>query len=102
MIFLGLKFVLCEGFMAPTITMMQRSAKPEHQGSIVAGYFFILTLGGFTSTAIMGQLINFFDATSNPEILGKLVFLMSGIGYLGAAPAYWMAGRHYKRLVGGK
>lgn len=51
--FLGLRFLFSEGFMAPTITMMQATCKPENQGSIVSAYLFFLTVSGCMSTIIL-------------------------------------------------
>lgn len=51
--FLGLRFLISEGFMAPTITMMQATVKPENQGSIVSAYLFFLTVSGCMSTIIL-------------------------------------------------
>lgn len=93
--FLGLKFLMTEGFMAPTITMMQRTVKPENQGNIVSAYLFFLTVAGCSSSVLIGYLANMFNAAANPHIFGKLVFAGSTFGYLGAIPCFWMAGKAY-------
>ena len=54
MVFLALRFLLCEGYMAPTISMMQQTVKPEEQGAIVSAYLCFLTLSGCASTVLLG------------------------------------------------
>jgi MFS family permease len=51
---LAFKFIISEGFMAPTITMMQSTVKPQEQGSIVSAYLFFLTVAGCLSTILTG------------------------------------------------
>ena len=91
----GLKFLISEGWMAPTVTMMQSTVKPEFQGGIVSAYLFFLTASGCASTLIMSKCANIFQANAFPHVYGKLIFFGSLIGYLGSIPCYWKAGKYY-------
>uniref|UniRef100_A0A7S3CTB9 Major facilitator superfamily (MFS) profile domain-containing protein n=1 Tax=Strombidium rassoulzadegani TaxID=1082188 RepID=A0A7S3CTB9_9SPIT len=93
--FLAVKFVASEGFMAPTITMMQRTVSPENQGTIVSAYLFFLTMAGCISTVLVGQLANVLGAASNPWIYGKIIYGISLIGYTFSIPCFWLAGKSY-------
>ena len=99
MAFLALEFMVSEGWMAPTMTMMQRTVKPKAQGSIVSAYLFFLTLGGMSSSILLGFLANLLKCKENPLMYGKLVFYGSVGGYLCSIPAFWMAGRSYKKYL---
>lgn len=52
--FLAIKFLLTEGYMAPTISMMQATEKPENQGNVVSAYLCFLTMAGCISSVILG------------------------------------------------
>lgn len=95
MALLAVKFLFSEGYMAPTLTMMQNTVKPDQQGSIVSAYLFFLTVAGCMSSVLIGQLANVFGAAANPFIYGKLIFAGSLVGYLGSIPAFWLAGKSY-------
>jgi MFS family permease len=93
---MGLKYLLAESWMSPAITMMQSTVKPEEQGSIVSAHLFFLTIVGCASTVTLGAVSNALGVASNPAIYGKLIFLWNIIGYLGAAPFFWIGGKKYK------
>lgn len=93
---LCLKFLLSEGYMAPAISMLQRTTDKENQGSIVSVQLFFLTLASSFSTVLLGWLSNFFGASSNPLIYGKLIFWVSAVSYLSAIPFFYLAGKHYE------
>lgn len=93
--FLFLKFLLTEGWMAPTITMMQSTVGPQQQGSIVSAYLFFLYFAGTASAVSLGAIANHFDAKSNPWVYGKVIFGGSLVGYLLSIPCFWKAGKAY-------
>lgn len=93
--FLCLKFLFTECWMAPTITMMQSTVVPQMQGSIVSAYLFFLTFAGTLSAISIGSIANFFGATTNPWIYGKVIFGGSIAGYLLSIPCFWKAGKSY-------
>lgn len=96
---LAVKFALSEGYMAPTIAMMQATEKPELQGGIVSVYLFFTTLMGCLATTFLGALSNFFNASANPLVYGKLVLGCSMVGYAIAIPCFYLAGRSYERYI---
>ena len=96
---IALKFIASEGWLSPSVTMMQRTVKPSEQGSIVSGFLFYLVCVGCGSTVLLGQVANMLGAPANPAIFGKLVCLWSLIGYAGSIPCYWMAGKKYTKFV---
>ena len=98
MFFLFLKFLTTEGYMAPTITMMQNTVKPENQGSVVSAYLCFLTMAGCASTVLLSQLCQIFGAASNPAVYGKLVYAFSTIGLVGSVPAFYLAGKAHNRF----
>lgn len=61
----------------------------------MSAYLFFLTVAGCASSVLVGYLSNWLGAASNPHIYGKLVFAGSLIGYLGAIPSFWKAGKSY-------
>lgn len=93
--FLFFKFLLTEGWMAPTITMMQGTVGPQQQGSIVSAYLFFLYLSGTVSAVSMGAVANHFNALSDPWIYGKVIFGGTLFGYLASIPCFWKAGKAY-------
>lgn len=95
--FLALKFLLTEGYMAPTITMMQATEKPERQGAVVSAYLCFLTIAGCFSSVLLGWLCHVLGAAANPHIYGKLVFLFSAIGFAGSVPCFHFAGKAYEK-----
>lgn len=99
MFFLALKFLLTEGYMAPTISMMQATVKPEEQGSIVSAYLCFLTIAGCASTVLLGWLCHLCGAQANPAIYGKLIFLFSFIGFAGSIPSFNKAGKAYEDFL---
>lgn len=92
---LALKITVADGYMAPTIAMMQMTVKPENQGSIVSAYLFFLTVAGCTATLLMGHLTWILKAAANPIIFGKLITIGSLIGFVGSIFSFWKAGKHY-------
>ena len=81
--------------MAPTIAMMQKTVKPESQGSIVSAYLFFLTLSGMTSTILMAKFCNIFDAATNPIIYGKLIGVGAVLGLIGSIFSFYKAGKAF-------
>ena len=96
--FLAFKFVISEGFMAPTIAMMQRTVKPEAQGSIVSAYLFFLTASGMTATIMMAKFCKIFGAASNPMVYGKLIATGSVFGLIGSIYSFLKAGKAYEKF----
>ena len=94
---MGLKYFLAEGWMSPSITMMQATVKPEEQGSIVSAWLFYNTLVGCFSTILLGAVANALGAPSNPMIYGYLIFGWNLIGKLGSIPFFLRGGREYKK-----
>ena len=96
MALLALKFIVSEGFMAPTTAMMQRTVKPEIQGSIMSIYLCALTASGCISTILMARFCKIFGAATNPIMYGKLISAGSVIGLVGSIVSYYKAGKAYK------
>lgn len=92
---LAFKFVISEGYMAPTLAMMQRTVKPENQGNIVSAYLFFLTAAGCSATLLMSKFCKVFGAATNPMVYGKLIAVGSVFGLLGSIGAFWKAGKAY-------
>ena len=104
--FLLLKFLLTQGYMAPTMTMMQSTVPHNLQGNIVSAYLFFLGFAGTFSAISLGFVANYFGAQQNPWIYGKVIFFGSVVGYLLSIPCFWKAGKAYvreteKKKVGG-
>ena len=53
---------------------------------------------GCVTTAVLGGLINYFNAATNPVVIGKLVAVMSSIGYIGSAISWVRAGREFEKI----
>jgi uncharacterized membrane protein len=51
---IALKFIVSEGWLSPSVTMMQRTVKQSEQGSIVSGFLFYLVCIGCFSTVLLG------------------------------------------------
>ena len=68
----------------------------------MSGHLFYLTGVGCFSTVLLNLLANIFNATANPSVYGKLIFLFSIIGYAGSIPSFWRAGKEYKKMVENK
>ena len=96
---MAVKYLVAECWMSPAITMMQATVPAEEQGNIVSAHLFYLTIAGCFSTVLLGQAANMLGAATNPAIYGKLIFLWSAIGYLGAIPSFWKAGKLYKKRM---
>ena len=96
---LAIKYLASENWMSPAITMMQATVEPKKQGSIVTAHLFYLTAIGCFSAVSLGVIANWFNAVANPAIYGKLIFGFSMIGYIGAIPSFWRAGKQYKKFV---
>ena len=85
---IALKYTVSEGWLSPSITMMQRTVKPSEQGSIVSGFLFYLVVIGCISTVVLGKMSNLLGAAADPTITGKLICAWSLMGYLCAIPCY--------------
>ena len=95
----ALKTLVSENWVAPAVTMMQATVAPKKQGSIVSAHLFFLTVAGCTSAVSLGFIANWLGAAANPAIYGKMIFLFSMIGYAGAIPSFWKAGKYYKQFA---
>jgi MFS family permease len=96
---MAVKYLVAECWMSPAITMMQATVKPEDQGNIVSAHLFYLTIAGCISTVLLGQAANMMGAATNPAVYGKLLSIWSAIGYIGAVPAFWKAGKLYQKKM---
>eukprot|EP00355_Strombidium_rassoulzadegani_P001593 CAMPEP_0168609348 /NCGR_PEP_ID=MMETSP0449_2-20121227/1151_1 /TAXON_ID=1082188 /ORGANISM="Strombidium rassoulzadegani, Strain ras09" /LENGTH=152 /DNA_ID=CAMNT_0008649471 /DNA_START=244 /DNA_END=698 /DNA_ORIENTATION=- len=68
--FMGLKFLVSEGWMAPSFTMIQSTVPSDQQGNIVSAVLFFLTIAGCLSTVLLGFVGNALGAAANPAIYG--------------------------------
>lgn len=61
-----------------------------------------MTATGCFSAVTLGQIAVRLGVNADPTIYGKLIFLFSTIGYLGAIPCFWRAGKYYKEFMDNK
>lgn len=92
------RYFIGENFWSPSITMIQKSSPQNKKGEIYSAYQFYTILSGCLSTLLFGTFMNIFDAASNPVMIGKLLAGFGTVGYLGSAVAYFLAGKHFRRM----
>ena len=51
------------------------------------------------SSVLLGYLSNLFGAAANPHIFGKLIFAGQAVGYIGAIPCFYLAGKSYIKRI---
>lgn len=50
------------------------------------------------STAVLGSLVVYLNATKNAVILGRLIAAVASVGYIGAITCYWKAGKDFIKM----
>ena len=93
-----LKYLLGECFWSPNIAMIQKSSPPEKFGNYVSAYQLLFILAGCASSFSFGLLVNFFNISNAPVMIGRLLALYGSIGYGGAMFSWWKAGKHFDKL----
>jgi MFS family permease len=68
--FMAVKLLLSEGWVSPSITMIQDTVSAKKQGSVVSGFLFFMTIAGTFGTVSLGQVANMLGAAKNPAIYG--------------------------------
>jgi MFS family permease len=68
--FMALKYLFSEGWMSPTVTMIQSTVSSKDSSSLITAFLFVLTLISTMSTIILGHVANLLGAASNPAIYG--------------------------------
>ena len=63
---LGLNYLFAEAWGSPAITMLMDTTSPENMGFAVSAYLFLTTISGMFSTALLGWVQNYYDASENP------------------------------------
>ena len=93
------KYLFGEPWKSPAITMMQNTVSPKKFGNIVSAYQFFYIMAGCCGTILFGSLVNFFNCSNNPAMIGKILAGFCTFAYLTASSAFYMAGRHYTSIT---
>jgi len=56
-VFLILEVFMCEGFISPSLSMMTTTSPPRTQGSVVAIFLIIASIGGLFAAAVTSKLL---------------------------------------------
>ena len=89
-------YLIAEAWASPAITMLLDSSK-GNPGFTVNVYFLFATAGGALSTAILNALNKTQQNTARPIVYGDNLCYAMLISYIGCSPAFFMAGRSYKK-----
>ena len=87
-----LKLLLCEGWMAPSVAMMQETVPPKNQGTVASTYMSFIIGVSNLSSLLIDHLLNKFGGGVNPAILGKIIFTVSALSYVISVPCFYKAG----------
>ena len=75
--------------------MIQNSTKSEKFGNLVGAYQFYQKMALVVSAFVIKACFDRLGVAGNPVLLGKVLAGVATIAYLGAAGAYYLAGKHY-------
>lgn len=81
-------FFLGSTYWGPNVTMMQKGIPSEEFGSYISAYNFTISMTACVSTALVGFVINYFNAGSNPVMIGRVIAGFLCIGYGGSIWAW--------------
>ena len=91
-------YLISEAWASPTITMLLDSDQGGKPGLTISVYFLFATASGALSTFLVQNANIYLDALQHPSVNGSTLTAALLISYLGCVPAFYMAGRSYKKL----
>ncbi|CDW91861.1 UNKNOWN [Stylonychia lemnae] len=98
MSFLFLKYSLSEGWISPSISMIQTVIDSSVKGVAISVFLFTTTISGTIATVVIDQLIDAFDAYNHLERLGYIMVANCCIPYITAIPCFYIAGKNYEEF----
>ena len=99
MAFLITEYTLCEGWIPPSITMIQGVVGLRYKGVVVGVFLFCVNMSGTAAASIVGKINNSYagpDGTTDPHTLGTIMALATAIPCALASVCYYIAGNYYK------
>ena len=94
MTMLFLVYIVCEGWMAPNMSMIQTMIETKYKAVSIGVFLFFTTISGTICTVTLGALIDTY-AEHDMKTLGYILAASASIPCLVAAFCFYMAGFHY-------
>lgn len=97
-----LEYLICEGYMPPTVAMLLTCVGVENKGIAIGALTFTYTMAGTVATFVNGAMIKAFNGENNPANVGVVIAINTCVSCFFAAVFYWKAGSHYEQRLQAK
>ena len=96
---LAMRKLIGDNFWAANLAMMRESTPKGKYANVISAYQFFNFTAGAVSTVMVGSLVNLLkiNPVKNPVGIGRIMALMTTIGYLGSILSWIRAGRSFKK-----
>ena len=94
-----LEYLLAEGWIPPTFSMILTSIDPKYKGQAVGIFAFSTTMSGTFVVWLDAKLISLMDSNGDSLFhIGTVITLTTSLPCLIAAICFWRAGIHYEQF----
>jgi len=99
LVILFLENLLCEGWMAPCIAMIQQVIEVKYKAVSVGVFFFATAMSQTLSTIVVGNLVKSYklDDPANINQLGFVLMLNTSVPCFLATFCFYLSGSHYEK-----
>lgn len=96
---LAIEFLVAEGFVSPSMTMIVNTISPENKALGAAAFTFAATMAGVISTALLTEAQGYYDVANHPGRRGYILGAFVVFSYAGSIPFFALAGCEYNRFM---
>lgn len=95
---LAIEFLLAEGWIGPTISMIVTTISPQNKGYSIGAFYFLATVAGTISNFSVNFCLNYFNADKNKSLYGTIIMIFVVSSYTLSIPFFYLAGIEYTKF----
>jgi len=102
MTFLFLEYLLCEGWMSPSVSMIQQVVDVRYKGVAIGVFLFATTLAGTLAATVIGEVVTATKDDPNdpddPATIGVIMAISTGVPCIFATIFFYIAAQRYEEI----